>query len=51
MKDNEHKEAKVLTVEQVSAGGAAFRQTNEVYQIAIISVNPSRRWQLSLIHI
>jgi len=46
MKDNEQKEAKVLTVEQVSAGGAAFRQTDGVFQIAIISVNPSRRWQL-----
>ena len=34
------------TVEQVSAGGAAFRQTQSQLEIAIVSVNPSRRWQL-----
>lgn len=34
------------TVEQISAGGAAFRQTNNQLEIAIVSVNPSRRWQL-----
>ena len=34
------------TVEQVSAGGVAFRQTGAAYEIAIISVKPSLRWQL-----
>ena len=38
--------AKFQTVEQVSAGGAAFRRTADSYEIAIISVVPSRRWQL-----
>jgi 8-oxo-dGTP pyrophosphatase MutT (NUDIX family) len=38
--------AKIQTLEQVSAGGAAFRLSNSGYEIAIISVNPSRRWQL-----
>ncbi len=38
--------AKIQTLEQVSAGGAAFRLNNFDYEIAIISVNPSRRWQL-----
>ena len=34
------------TVEQVSAGGVAFRQTESELQVAVVSVNPSRRWQL-----
>ena len=38
--------AKIQTLEQVSAGGAAFRPNDSDYEIAIISVNPSRRWQL-----
>jgi 8-oxo-dGTP pyrophosphatase MutT (NUDIX family) len=38
--------AKIQTLEQVSAGGVAFRYNNFDYEIAIISVNPSRRWQL-----
>lgn len=46
MKDNANKPAKVQTVEQISAGGVAFRQIDSSFQIAIISVNPSRRWQL-----
>lgn len=33
-------------VEQVSAGGAAYRETNSQIQIAVVSVNPSLRWQL-----
>ena len=37
---------KIRTLEQVSAGGVAFRQNNSDVEIAIISVNPSRRWQL-----
>ncbi len=38
--------AKIQTLEQVSAGGVAFRLNNSDCEIAIISVNPSRRWQL-----
>lgn len=38
--------AKIQTIEQVSAGGAAFRLNDSTYEIALISVNPSRRWQL-----
>ena len=37
---------KIKTSEQVSAGGVAFRASDSGYEIAIISVNPSRRWQL-----
>ena len=38
--------AKIQTFEQISAGGVAFRLKDSDYEIAIISVNPSRRWQL-----
>lgn len=34
------------TVEQISAGGAAFRKTDGKIEFAIVAVNPSRRWQL-----
>lgn len=37
---------KLQTVEQISAGGVAFRETGSRLEIAIVSVNPSRRWQL-----
>lgn len=37
---------KILTLEQVSAGGVAFRFSDSKPQVAIVSVNPSRRWQL-----
>ena len=40
------KTLKYKTFEQVSAGGAAFRRNGGAFEIAIISVNPSRRWQL-----
>ena len=46
MKDNKNQTPKVRTIEQVSAGGVAFRFENDFYEAAIISVNPSRRWQL-----
>ena len=46
MIDNKNSAAKIQTVEQVSAGGAAFRFVSDVYEVALISVNPSRRWQL-----
>jgi 8-oxo-dGTP diphosphatase len=43
---NETGKIKLQTVEQVSAGGVAFRETNAGRQVAIVAVNPSRRWQL-----
>jgi len=46
MKDNLKQTEKHRTVEQVSAGGAAFRRTDSGYEVALISVNPSCRWQL-----
>ena len=46
MKNNSNQTAKFQTVEQVSAGGAAFRLSGANYEVAIIAVNPSRRWQL-----
>ena len=47
MKDNQSNQTtKFQTIEQVSAGGVAFRRTADSYEIAIISVIPSRRWQL-----
>ena len=38
--------AKVLTMDQVSAGGVAFRRDDMNRQVAIVSVKPSLRWQL-----
>jgi 8-oxo-dGTP pyrophosphatase MutT (NUDIX family) len=38
--------AKIPVLEQVSAGGAAFRRVDAGFEIAVISVNPSGRWQL-----
>lgn len=46
MKDNSNQTKNFRTVEQISAGGAAFRLINQDYQVAIISVGSSRRWQL-----
>jgi len=46
MKDNTNQQSKIQTVEQVSAGGVAFRFKKDACETAIISVNPSRRWQL-----
>ena len=37
---------KVRTEDQVSAGGVAFRRRGRIIEVAIVSVNPSRRWQL-----
>jgi 8-oxo-dGTP pyrophosphatase MutT (NUDIX family) len=46
MKD-EKKAVKLQTVEQVSAGGAAYRRTSDgAVEIAIVAVKPSLRWQL-----
>lgn len=39
-------ESKVITKDQISAGGVAFRHDGEEIQIAIVSVKPSLRWQL-----
>lgn len=37
---------KLPTLDQVSAGGVAFRYGNTGPEVAIISVGPQRRWQL-----
>ncbi len=37
---------RMRTVEQVSAGGVAFREIDGRIEIAIILTNPERRWQL-----
>lgn len=46
MKDNFNQAAKFQTVEQISAGGVAFRRNNAGYEAALIAVGSSRRWQL-----
>jgi 8-oxo-dGTP pyrophosphatase MutT (NUDIX family) len=47
MKDAESKTSvKLRTVEQVSAGGVAFRQNGAEIEFAIIAARPSLRWQL-----
>ena len=38
--------AKIITKDQISAGGIAFRRADAEVQIAIVSVKPSLRWQL-----
>ena len=38
--------AKVETLDQVSAGGVAFRWKNSVPEIAIVLMKPKLRWQL-----
>lgn len=37
---------KLTTVEQVSAGGVAYRLNEGIIEIAIILTSPERRWQL-----
>jgi len=37
---------KVITKDQISAGGVAFRRVNSKIEVAIVSVKPSLRWQL-----
>ena len=39
-------QAKVTTMDQVSAGGVAFRRNDSELEIAIVSVKPKLRWQL-----
>jgi 8-oxo-dGTP diphosphatase len=38
--------AKIPTLEQVSAGGVAFRGAPPGVEVAIVAVRPSRRWQI-----
>ena len=38
--------AKVTTMDQISAGGVAFRRQDSKVEMAIVSVKPSLRWQL-----
>lgn len=45
-KDQNTSNTKVVTKDQVSAGGVAFRRAESQVQIAIVSVKPSLRWQL-----
>ena len=40
------KNSKLVTRDQVSAGGVAFRRLDSKVQVAIVSVKPSLRWQL-----
>jgi mutator protein MutT len=44
--DAEKPKPKFPIVEQISAGGVAFRRTGAETEVAIVAVNPSRRWQL-----
>src|SRR5512145_2895894 len=37
---------KIPTLDQISAGGVAFRWTDSKPEIAIVSVKPKLRWQL-----
>ena len=39
-------QGKVATMDQISAGGVAFRWRDSEPQIAIVSVKPKMRWQL-----
>lgn len=36
----------IRTLEQISAGGVAFRLNESEIQVAVVSVKPRRRWQL-----
>jgi 8-oxo-dGTP diphosphatase len=37
---------KIPTLEQISAGGVAFRRAAGKIEVAVVAVKPSRRWQL-----
>jgi 8-oxo-dGTP pyrophosphatase MutT (NUDIX family) len=37
---------KIPTLDQISAGGVAFRRRDSGVEVAVVSVVPSRRWQL-----
>jgi 8-oxo-dGTP diphosphatase len=38
--------AVIPTLEQISAGGVAFRGSGSETQVAVVAVKPSRRWQI-----
>ena len=44
--DKPSERTKMRTVDQVSSGGVAYRENDSKLEVAIVSVNPSRRWQL-----
>lgn len=44
--ENSVKSPKLRTVEQISAGGVAFRLAGEAAEIAVILAKPALRWQL-----
>lgn len=44
--DKIEEKPKAATVEQISAGGAAFRHYGSDDEVAIVAVNPNGRWQL-----
>jgi 8-oxo-dGTP pyrophosphatase MutT (NUDIX family) len=44
--DQSTPQGKVTTMDQISAGGVAFRRTDSKPEIAIVSVKPKLRWQL-----
>jgi 8-oxo-dGTP pyrophosphatase MutT (NUDIX family) len=44
--DSSTSESKIITMDQISAGGVAFRHVGSDIQLAIVSVKPSLRWQL-----
>src|SRR3954453_6635014 len=46
VKDASEKSERVPTVDQVSAGGVAFRQIDGKTEVAIVLMVPERRWQL-----
>jgi len=46
MDEQPKKPARLRTVEQVSAGGAAIRKCGSHFEVAVISARPSLRWQL-----
>jgi 8-oxo-dGTP pyrophosphatase MutT (NUDIX family) len=44
--DAEPKKSRIRTEDQVSAGGVAFRRSDSIPEVVIVSVRPSLRWQL-----
>ena len=44
--DMSKKQVKVKTLDQISAGGVTFRRHGSDFDVAIVSVKPSLRWQL-----
>jgi 8-oxo-dGTP diphosphatase len=46
LKSTETAKEKPPIVDQISAGGVAFKNAEDRFELAIVSVNPSGRWQL-----